>query len=76
MRRLNKIDLLLFTNNLIKKVYQMLVMIQSTINHLIIKKRGKSVIQSGIITYQPKECDIVDIKSAITEHLKTSHKLS
>ena len=76
MRRLSKRDLLLLTNKLIKKIYQMLVMIQSTINQLIIKKKRKSVIESGIITYQPKECDIVDTKSAITEHLKTSHKLS
>ena len=51
-------------------------MSKNTINHLIIKKKRKSVKQSGIITYQPKESDIVDIKSVITKHLKTSHKLS
>ena len=35
--------------------------------------------QSKIITYQPKPFEnpnIVDIKSVITEHSKTSHKLS
>ena len=39
------------------------------------KKNKKSVKQSKIITYQPKTFDIVDIKSAVTEHPKTSHKL-
>ena len=45
----------------------------------IIKKNRKSVKQSEIITYQPKTFEnqnIVDIKSVITEHPKTSHKLS
>ena len=45
----------------------------------IIKKSTKSVKQSEIITYQPKtfkNLSIVDIKSVITEHPKTSHKLS
>ena len=36
----------------------------------------KSVKQSEIITYQPKTFDIVNIKSVITEHPKTSHNLS
>ena len=36
----------------------------------------KSVKQSEIITYQPKMFDTVDTKSVITEHPKTSHKLS
>ena len=43
------------------------------------KKNTKSVKQSQIITYQPKTFDkanIVDIKSVITKHSKTSHKLS
>ena len=43
------------------------------------KKNTKSVKQSEIITYQPKTFEnpnIVDIKSVITEHPKTSHKLS
>ena len=40
------------------------------------KKSKESVKQSEIITYQPKAFDTVDIKSVITEHPKTSHKLS
>ena len=43
------------------------------------KKNIKSVKQSEIISYQPKKSknpNIVDIKSNITEHPKTSHKLS
>ena len=43
------------------------------------KKNWKSVKQSEITTYQPKTFEnpnIVDIKSVITEHPKTSHKLS
>ena len=32
--------------------------------------------QSEIITYELNTFDIVDIKLVITEHLKTSHKLS
>ena len=42
------------------------------------KKNRKSVKQSEIITYQPKTFknpNIVDIKSVLTEHPKTSHKL-
>ena len=39
------------------------------------KKNRKSVKQSKIITYEPKTFDTVDIKSDITEHPKTSHKL-
>ena len=43
------------------------------------KKSKKSVKQSEIITYQPnffESPNVVDIKSAVTEHLKTWHKLS
>ena len=43
------------------------------------KKNTKSVKQLEIITYQPKTLEnptIVHIKSVITEHLKTTHKLS
>ena len=43
------------------------------------KKNTKLVKQSEIITYQPKHFEnpnVVDIKSVITEHPKTSHKLS
>ena len=42
------------------------------------KKNTKSIKQSEIITYQPKSSEHpnnVDIKSNITEHTKTSHKL-
>ena len=43
------------------------------------KKNAKSLEQWEIITYQPKffeNLNIVDIKSVITEHPKTPHKLS
>ena len=43
------------------------------------KKNTKLVKQSKIITYKPKTLEnpnIVDIKSVIIEHPKTSHKLS
>ena len=43
------------------------------------KKNRKSVKGPEIITYQPKPFEnpnIVDIKPIITEHPKTSHKLS
>ena len=43
------------------------------------KKNTKSVKKSKIITHQPKSFEnliIVDIKSVITEHQKTSQKLS
>ena len=39
-------------------------------------KNKKSVKQSEIITDQRKTFDTVDIKSIITEHPKSSHKLS
>ena len=39
-----------------------------------LKKNGKSVKPTEIVTYQPK--NIVDTKSVITELPKTSHKLS
>ena len=43
------------------------------------EKNTKSIKQSKIITYQPKTFEnpnIVERKSIITEHPKTSHKLS
>ena len=43
-----------------------------------IKKTIKSVKQPKIITYQPKTFEnrnIADMKSIITEHIRTSHKL-
>ena len=45
----------------------------------IIKKNTKSVKQSKRIIYQPKTFenpDIVDLKSVVREHPKTSYKLS
>ena len=52
-------------------------MLMNIINHLR-KKNRKSVKQPEIITYQSnnfKNLNIADIKSVITEHAKTSHKL-
>ena len=78
MKRLNKKDLLLLANKLVEKIpcpcnakehYQSFVR----------KKNSKSVKQSEIITYQPKAFEnpnTVDVKSDITEHPKTPHKLS
>ena len=40
------------------------------------KKNRKLIKQSQIITYKPKTFDAVNIKSDITKHPKTSHKLS
>ena len=68
MKHLNKKDILLLTNKLIKNLpdprnskehYQSII---------------QPVKQSEIITYQRKTFDIVDITSVITEHPKTSHK--
>ena len=45
----------------------------------LVKKNRNSVKQLEIITYQPRTFqnpEIVDIKLVITEHPKTSHKLS
>ena len=76
MKRLKK-DLLLLPNKLIgkrpdprnaKEHYQ----------SFIRKKNRKSVKQSEIITYQPKTFEnpsIVNIKSVIIQHPKTSYKL-
>ena len=40
------------------------------------KENRKSVKQSEIVTYQPKNFETVDIKSDTMEHPKTSHKLT
>ena len=75
---LEKKDLLLHASKLIEKVPDP----RNAKEHyqsFIRKKNRKSVKQSEIITYQPKTCEnpnIVDIKSVITGHPKTSHKLS
>ena len=40
------------------------------------KKNRKSVKESETIIYQPKTFDTLDIKLVMSEHPKTSHKLS
>ena len=78
MKRLKKKDLLLLAHKLIEKVpdpYNFKEHYQSFIGN----KNTKSVKQFNIITYQPKTSEstnILDIKSIITDHPKTSHKLS
>ena len=77
MKRLKRRDLLLFTNNLIEKIPDPRIS-KEHYQSLIKKKNTKSVKQSKIITYQPKTFEnrnTVHIKSIITEHPKTSHKL-
>ena len=76
MKRLKK-DLLLLPNKLIEKIPDP----RNAKEHyqsFIRKKNRKSVKQSEIITYQPKSFEnpsIVNIKSFIIEHPKTSYKL-
>ena len=75
MKRLDRKYLLLLTNKLIEKVPDL----RNDKEHyesFLRKKNRKSVKQSEIITYQPEAFDTLDIKSVITEHPKTSHKLS
>ena len=73
-----KKDLLLLASKLIEKIPDS----RNAKEHyqsFIRKKNTKSVKQSEIITYQRKTFErpnIVDIKSVITKHPKTSHKLS
>ena len=74
MKRLKRKDLLLFAHNLIGEVPNFRNAKQHYESYLR-KQNRKSVKQSVIITYQPKIFDTVDIKSVITEHPKTSHKL-
>ena len=74
MKRLKKKDLWLFAHKLIEKVPNP----HNTKEHYesyLRKKPRKLVKQSETITYQPNIFDTVDIKSVITEHPKTSHKL-
>ena len=74
MRHLKKKDLLLLTNNFIEKTYDP-PNAKEHYQSFISKKNRKSVKQSEIITYQPKAFEngnIVDIKSVIAEHPKTS----
>ena len=76
MKRLKEKDLLLLANKLIEQIpdpYNAKEYYQSFIR----KKNTKSVKQSEIFTYQPKAFEnsyIVDIKSVITKHLKSSHR--
>ena len=76
MKRLKEKDLLLLANKLIEQIpdpYNAKEYYQSFIR----KKNTKSVKQSKIFTYQPKAFEnsyIVDIKSVITKHLKSSHR--
>ena len=75
MKRLKRKDLLLLANKLIVKVTDP----RNGKEHYescLIKKNIKSVKHSQIITCQPKTFDTVDKKSVITEHPKTSPKLS
>ena len=75
MQRLNIKDLLLLVDKLIKYIPDA----RNAKEHqqsFITKKNRTSVKQSAIITYQPKSFGIADIKSVITEHPKTSQKLS
>ena len=78
IKRLKKKYSLFLTNKLIEKIldsYNAKEHYQSFIK----KRNTKSVKQSEIIIYQPKTFEnpkIIDIKSVITEHRKTSHKLS
>ena len=74
MKRLKRKDLLLFAHKLIGKVPNFRNSKQHYESYLR-KQNRKSVKQSVIITYQPKIFGTVDIKSVITEHPKTSHKL-
>ena len=67
--------LLVLANKLIEKVPEPGDAKENYESFLRTKNR-KSVKQSEITTYQPKTFDTVDIKSDITEHSKTSHKLS
>ena len=75
MKRLKKKDLSLLANKLIETVPD-LRNAKEHYESVLRKKSKESVKQSEISTYQPKAFDTVDIKSVITEHPKTSHKLS
>ena len=77
MKRLKKTDLLFLANKFIGKISDR----RNAKEHyqsFIRKKNRKSVKQSKIITFQPKNFEnpnIIDIKPVITEHPKTSYKL-
>ena len=70
--------MLLLANELIEKIADP-CNAKEHYQSFIRKKNTKSVKLSEIIIFQPKNFEnpnIVDIKSVITEHPKTSHKLS
>ena len=75
---LKRKDLLLFANKFIEKIPDPLITKEQ--EQPFLRKKNKNPLkQSEIITYKPKTFrnpNIVDIKSVITEHPKTSHKLS
>ena len=79
MKCLNKKDLLLLANKLIEKIpdpHNAKKHYQSFIRKKQQQKTSKTIRK---FTYQPKTFEkpnIVDIKSVITEHTETSHKLS
>ena len=74
MKHLNKKYLSLLANKLIKNIPDP-INAKEHYESFIIKKTRKPVKQSEIVTYRPKTFDIVDVKSIITEHRKTSYKL-
>ena len=75
MKHLKRKELLLLANKLMQKVPDFRNA-KDHYNSFLRKKNKKSVKQSEIITYQPKNFDTVDIKSVTTEHPKYSLKLS
>ena len=73
MKRLKKKDLLLLSNKLVEKLTDP----QNAQEHyqsFLQKKNIKSKKQSKIITYQPKNSNIFDINSVITEDVKVTKR--
>ena len=75
VKRLKRKDLLLLANKLIEKVSD-LCKAKEHYESFLRKKNRKSVKQPEVIAYRPKTFGTVDIKSDVTEHPKTSRKLS
>ena len=76
--KLLKRDWLLIANKLIEKTIDS-CNAKEHYQTFLRKKNTKLLKQSEIITYQPKAFEnpnIVDLKSVITQHPKTSYKLS
>ena len=74
-KSLEKKRLLLLANTLIEEVPDH-CNAKEHYESFLRKKNRKLIKQSQIITYKPKTFDAVNIKSDITKHPKTSHKLS